>query len=148
VDARGPVQIATRLFVGARPQERGTWGAVANVSERPNDFDDGVDSRFFMMADCVPACLDTVAKAVAFIDRARAADGAVVLVHCSRGQSRSPCIAWLYLVACCGLAVNEAYSLVIRRMPHARIKPALVMGFTLDELRRAVRNELAAAVGM
>jgi protein-tyrosine phosphatase len=41
-----------------------------------------------------------------------------VYIHCTAGQNRSPCVLWLYFVAC-GLSRDDAMKLITDRSPDA-----------------------------
>lgn len=66
--------------------------------------------------------LDCVERAVAWLPR----EGAVVLVHCTEGRSRSPALAAGLLMRRDGLSVGDALALVARRRPRVAVEPRFV----------------------
>jgi predicted protein tyrosine phosphatase len=82
-------------------------------------------------------------EAIPFLDAARH-EGGQVLVHCSKGQSRSPCVIMAYLLVAEGLSFSAARDLVVEKHPSTRVNVHFLDQLKLVEMDREELVHLVA----
>lgn len=86
----------------------------------------GIDTLFLRVDDAEYLPEDAIERGVRFV-RTRKAEGREVMVACRQGISRSSTFAIAALAEEEGIALYNAYEIVLRAHPNARPHPALLL---------------------